>query len=317
MTIRKKKLLIIGYFLIAIQLAHLSDSARAQSYSQIKLDANRIPWTQLRYGIRNFSVEVNMKVQLESLPADEVEAALIESPQGVPLGPSSPESYKLTVKREVDLIFKRPVETMNQVWFSPQDATAFGRYRLRRGNDDFKKVYRFTKRGVFRHRREPKDKQEILKEPEEWTDVKDTFYAHNLTELGCTNVSDRLLLIYIAAAADIQENDRPLSLCVFGKRKLFHVKLKPSGILPIKVDFIEKKPGKETHRQEKMRGLRIELEVSSLRSDQGIEENFSLLGMHKNIAFHIDPETKLVLQISGENSSGRKGTLKLKEVYFK
>jgi hypothetical protein len=313
----RKKMMFLGYFLIATQLANFLDSARAQSCSQIKLDADRIPWVQLVYGIRNFSVEVDTQVQLESLPAAEVEAALIESPQGVPLEVASPQSYKITVKNVVDPIFKPPVETINQVWFSPQDATALGRFRLRRGQDGFKKVYRFTKQGVFRHRREPKDPQEILKEPEKWTDVKDTFYAYDLTKLGCPNVSDRLLLIYIASAADIQENDRPISLCVFGKRKLFQVQLKPSEIRSIKADFIENKQGKETRRQEKMRGLIIELEVSSLRSDQGIEENFSLLGLHKNIAFHIDPETKLLLQISGETSAGRKGILKLKEVYYK
>jgi len=313
----RKKLLIIGYILVAIQSANLLDSARAQSFSQIKLDADRIPWVHLEYGIRKFSVTVSTQVQLESLPTAEVESALIESPQGVPLESSSPQSYKITVKKVVDPIFKPPVETVNQIWFSPQDATALGRSRLRRGQDDFKKVYRFTKQGVFRHRREPKDQREILKEPEKWTDVKDTFYAYNLTKLGCPSVSDRLLLIYIASVADIQENDRPISLCVFGKRKLFHVLLKPSGILPIKADFIEKKKGKETRRQEKMRVLKIELEVSSLRSDQGIEENFSLLGLHKNIEFHVDPATKLLLQISGENSAGRKGTLKLKEVHYK
>jgi hypothetical protein len=316
MTVRKK-LMFLGYFLIATQLANFLDSARAQSFSQIKLDADRIPWAQLAYGVRKFSVEVNMQVQLASLPTAEVEAALIESPQGVPLEIASPQSYKITVKKVVDPIFKPPVETMNQVWFNPQDATALGRSRLRRGQDDFKKVYRFTKQGVFRHRREPKDEQEILKEPEKWTDVKDTFYTYNLSKPGCPIVSDRLLLIYIASAADIQENDRPISLCVFGKRKLFHVQLKPSGIRSIKADFIENKQGEKTRRQEKMRGLKIELEVSSLSSDQGIEENFSLLGLQKDIAFHIDPATKLLLQISGETSAGRKGTLKLKEVYYK
>ena len=40
-----------------------------------------------------------------------------------------------------------------QVWFDPDDATAFGRTRLRQGKDDFKKIYRFTQQGVFRHRR--------------------------------------------------------------------------------------------------------------------------------------------------------------------
>ena len=316
MTVRKN-LLILGCIIIAVQLAIFCDSARAQSYSQIKLDADRISWVQLKFGIRKLSVAVNTQVQLQSLPAAEVEAALLASPQGEPLKTAKPEAYMMSVKNIVDPIFKPPIETMNQVWFNPQDATALGRLRLRRGQDDFEKAYRFTKQGVFRHRREPKDQEEILQEPEKWTDVKDTFYAYNLTKLECPSVIDRLLLIYIASAADIKENDRPISMCVFGKRKLFHVRLKPSGFQSIKADFIEKRLGKETRRQEKIRGLKFELEISSLRLDQSIEENFSLLGLHKKIAFHVDPATKLVLQISGENSSGRKGTLRLKEVYYK
>jgi hypothetical protein len=87
---------------LAIQLANFFDSARAQSYSQINLDADRIPWVHLTFGIRKFSVAVNTQVQLVSLPAAEVEAALIESLQGEPLEASSPESYMISVKKVVD-----------------------------------------------------------------------------------------------------------------------------------------------------------------------------------------------------------------------
>ena len=136
----------------------------------------RLPtWTQLSYRIKNFSAEVDVQVQLESLPAAEVEAALIKSPQGVPIKvwqtTESNKNHRPILGR---FIFKSPVKTINHVWFNPKDATALGRIRLRRGNADFKNVYRFTEQGVFRHQREPKDQQETSKQPEKWTDVKDT-----------------------------------------------------------------------------------------------------------------------------------------------
>jgi len=316
MTVRKK-LLTFVYILMVIQLAGFSNSARAQSYSQIKLDANRVPWVQLTYGIRNFSVEVNTKVQLESLPAAEVEAALIENSQGVPLRASSPESYKITVNKMVDSIFKPPVKTVNQVWFNPQDATALGRIRLRRGNDDFKKVYRFTEQGVFRHRREPKDQQETPNEPEKWTDVKDTFYAYNLTKLGCPNVSERLLLIYIASAAEISKSNQILSFCVFGKRQLFDVRLRPEGLHSLKINLTEKTKQREVRRQGQVKALKIALEAQPLESDLEELESFSFLGFHEEIAIFIDPATNLPIQLSGKIPKIGKVTIELRKVQLR
>jgi hypothetical protein len=299
---------------MGIQLAGLSKSTIAQSYSQIKLDLKRVPWTQLSYRIKKFSVEVNAQVQLESLPAAEVEAALIKSPQGDPIEVLSPESTRISVYYDVDPIFLSPVKTINHVWFNPMDATALGRIRQRRGNEDFKKVYRFTQQGVFRHRREPKDQQETPKEPEKWTDVKDTFYAYNLEQLGCPNVTERTVLIYIASAAELSKSMQPQSFCVFGRRQLFHVRLKPEELHSLKVDFIEKSQQGEMRRQGEVEALKIALEVQPLASDLEKVEDFSFLGFQENIAIFIDPVTGLPIQISGIISKVGNVTIKLAEV---
>lgn len=317
MTVRKKILLSFVYIFMVIQLAGFSNSAQALSHSPIRLDANRVPWIHLEYGAKRFSVEVTATVQLESLPAADVEAALIESTQGVPLGASRPESYKITVNKIVDSIFRSPVKTLNQVWFNPQDATALGRIRLRRGKDDFKKVYRFTKQGVFRHRREPKDKQETLNEPEKWTDVKDTFYAYNLAKLGCPNVSERLLLIYIASAAEISKSNQILSLCVFGKRQLFNVRLRPEGLHSLKINFTEKIKQREVRRQGQVKALKIALEAQPLESEMEELESFSFLGFHEEIAIFIDPATNLPIQLSGKIPKVGNVTIKLLEVQLR
>jgi hypothetical protein len=313
MRIRNKLLLLVLFFVV-IPLTGLSNSTRAQSYSQIKLDPTRVPWTYLSYRINNFSAEVSVQVQLESLPAVEVEAALIKSPQGFPIKVWRPDPNRITVHYMVDSIFKSPVKTINQVWFNPKDATALGRLRLRRGEADFKKVYRFTEQGVFRHQQEPKDQQETSKQPEKWTDVKDTFYPYDLNQLGCPNITERLVLIYIASAAEISKSMQPLSFCVFGRRQLFHVRLKPEGVHSLKVDLIEKKQHGEIRRQGEVEALKIALETQPLASDLKEVEDFSFLGFHEDIAIFIDPVSELPIQVSGEIPMVGNVTIKLHEV---
>jgi hypothetical protein len=312
----KKSVLLILCFM-GFQLAGLSKSAIAQSYSQIKFDLKRVPWTQLSYRIKKFSVEVNAQVQLTSLPAAEVEAALIKSPQGDPIEVLRPESTMISVYYNVDPIFLDPVKTINHVWFNPDDATALGRIRQRRGKEDYKKVYRFTQQGVFRHRREPKNQHETSKQPDRWTDVRDTFYAYDLAQLGCPNVTERTVLIYIASAAEISKSMQPLSFCVFGRRQLFHVRLKPEGLHSLKVDFIEKSSQGETRRQDEVTALKLALEVQPLASDLEKVEDFSFLGFHKNIAIFIDPVASIPIQISGIISTVGNVTIKLAEVQLR
>ncbi len=71
--------------IVLLPFIGLFELLRAEPSSQIQLDPKRVPWTQLLYKIESFSADVDTQVQLESLPAAEVEAALIKSPQGAPI----------------------------------------------------------------------------------------------------------------------------------------------------------------------------------------------------------------------------------------
>jgi len=316
MMIRK----VLLSFVLLISLFGLGDdsnSSWAQSYSQLGLDANRVPWAKLFYQAKNFMVDVTVDMHLESHSADEVKAALIESQQGAALPIPSEGAYKLTNNIIIDSIFQPPVKIANQVWFDPKDATALGRMRLRRGEDDFKKIYRFTQQGVFRHRIEPKDQQEAREDPEKWTDVRDTFYSYSLDQLGCVNASERLLLTYIVSAVEQLENNKPLFLCIFGKRQLFQVQLKSAGLHSVKIDYIEKKQQTEHRRQDEVEAHKILLESQPLKSDLEKVENFSFLGFHREIAFYVHPASRLPIQISGVIPRAGRVTVKLHEVQLR
>jgi hypothetical protein len=310
-------MMLVFTLFLSIQFADLLKSTRAKSYSQIDLEPKRVSWTTLSYRAKKLTADVNTQVSLESLPKAEVEATLIKSAEGVPIKISRPKAYKLTVNRVVDSLFSSPVTSTSKVWFNPRDATALGRERLRVGKKDFKKTYRFTDQGVFRHRREPKGRQEALKQPENWTDVRDTFYRHDLGQMGCANVTERLILIYIVSAADLSENMQPLSFCVFGRRKLFHVQLIPDGMHSLKVDFIEKSHQGEIYRQDEVDALKIDFQIQPLASELDEDEEFSFLGFEKDIAIFIDPATRIPLQLSGKIPNVGNETVKLHEVWLR
>ncbi|HSM74326.1 MAG TPA: hypothetical protein VK852_06820, partial [Desulfobacterales bacterium] len=287
--------------------------ARAQD----GLRPERVPWESLRYRAKNLMVELTADMQLQPLPTDQAQAALLESAQGAPVAASGPQTLHLGLQMMIDFAFRKPVNITNALWFNPDDAAALGRYRLRRGEGDFEKIYRFTETGVFRSNREPQTKVEAQGDPETWPDFPDNFYPHDRAALGCSGVTDRLALVYIVSASEGLQRGQPLSLCVFGKRQLHRVLLQPQGLHSLKVDYVEKKPQAQTRRNGELKVLKIALTAEPMASQLDEPENFSFLGLHKNIALFIDPATKLPLQVVGDISAVGSATLKLLEVRLK
>ena len=298
MTYRKGKLIVFGLSILLSCNIH-SRPAHAQSSSRPLYDPGRIPWTELTFHAKNFWVEVSTTVQLTSIPVSEVESQLLAAPQGMPIKPTSSQVSQMTIRTTIDPIFRSPVTIYNRIWFDPTDASALGRVRLRRGEDDFKKMYRFTRQGVFRHQIEPKDKKEALLAPENWTHESDNHYAYDPAELGCSGVTERTLLIYILAAADLSKIDNPISLCVFDKRQLHRVQLKKSSLHPIAVNYIVKKQQSVTRNEITIKALKIEIITKPMESDLDEPENFSFLGFQRDISLYIDPVSHLPIQTSG------------------
>ena len=303
-----------GFFLIMASLVFFTVPTSAQPYSPLNLDASRIQWNYLFYEVKSPSADVITEVRLESPTQAEAQAALIEARQGNPVPVPAGGCRKITVNTTIDSMLHPPVKSVDHLWFDPQDATGLGRVRLRQGDEDFKKVYRFTKQGVFRHQKEPKDQKEASTEPDQWTKVIDTFYSYDADRLGCPNIVDRLLMIYIASTSGLLKNNQTLSLCVFGKRQLFRVKLRPAGLHPLRVDYMEKKAQGEDRRQYEVKAVRIDLEAKALESDLEKEENFSFMGFVNKISFFMDPDRNLPIEIRGDTPVVGGITLKLKEV---
>ena len=172
------KWLAIALPLVLILLGINFNASQAQSKSPLALDANKIRWSHLVFGAKSVWVDVKVDVRMEPQSKSKMQTELLENRQGDAIPIPDAGGYRLTTNIETDAAFKAKVNKNNLVWFIPHDGTALGRFRLRRGKDDFKKVYRFTRQGVFRHRQEPKKKQEAPEQvpvsegsPEEVIDI--------------------------------------------------------------------------------------------------------------------------------------------------
>jgi hypothetical protein len=313
----KKNNLSIFCLVILLGLGAYSSPTWAQSNSHLRLDATRVSWTDISFHAKNFWVEVSTDIHLRSLRASDLDAVLLASPKGTPIKPQTPQAAEMTITTTIDPSFRSPVNIHNKIWFNPEDAAALGRVRLRRGDDHFKKMYRFTHQGVFRHRIEPKNKQEASLEPGRWTDIKDSFYPYDLTRLGCPIVSERSLLIFIIAAVDFSSNNDPLSLCVFGKRQLHRVQLQKQGLYPLSVNYIEKTQQTTTRKKGTLNTLKITITADPMDSGLKQAENFSFLGFHSDIVIYIEPTSGLPIQAEGVIPTIGTAQLRLNEVIWR
>lgn len=316
MDFKKNNLAVFG-LMILMCFGSLEDAARAQSGDHLKLDPARITWSNLSFHAKNFWVEVSTDVQLRTLEASELVKVLPASNRGDPIKPLTAEAAEMTIQTTIDPNFRSAVSIFNRIWFNPTDASALGRIRLRRGEDDFKKMYRFTRQGVFRHQIEPKDKKEALLAPENWSHENDNFYAYDPARLGCAGITERSVPIYILSVADLSQIDKPISLCAFGKRQLHHVQLRKEGKQRIKANYFEGPPGKGVRIEKEVEALKIAIDAEPMESELTESENFSFLGFHRDIAIYIDPASRLLLKASGIISGVGKVDLTLHEVQLK
>jgi hypothetical protein len=313
----RKILPAIVCILAFFQLICFAGQGWGQSFSHLNLDPDQVLWSRLSFRAKRAVVDVKVDVRLAPFSTAEFESIWRTNPQSIPLPSLGQEVYDINVNRVIDHIFSPPVTLSNQVLFEPNQAAALYRVRLRRGKDDIKRTYWFSREGVHRLRTKPSTKREASRDPAKWTDARTSFYTYDLTQLGCPHVTDPMLLIYLLSAAQINKRGESLSLCVFGKQQLHRLRMRVEGLQTLEVDYFENREEGKVRKKGKVDGLRITLEAQPLQSDLKNAENFSFLGFHKDITIDIDPELRIPLQISGRIPTVGAVALKLSGVRMK
>jgi hypothetical protein len=286
----------------------------ANSAKGLDLDPTQVSWSALSYEGKGSKAKMKSSIRLAPYSSEEFKALWQANPKSLPLPAAEEQGYRLEVRANVDLPLTPTVKLTDQTWFDPKEAKALYRIRERRGKDDFKNTYWFTREGVHRYHLEPKSRSEASKKPEQWTVKKTSLYGFDLNELGCQQVSESSLLAYMVSAYFTDKNKEPLSVCVFGRRQLHQVQMEVAGVQSVTVDYNENKGGTKAGKKGAIEVLRVRLTTKPLKSTLKSPEEFSFLGLEKNISIDLENKSGVPVQVNGDVPKAGTVNLKLNAV---
>ena len=310
---RRKIAGLTGFGMILNLLIFVGATA-AQSQTALASDPHQVLWARLGFEAKRILSSVRIEVDLKSLSASGAETELIASQRGDPVQPASAGVYYLKVDRTIEPAIGKTVKLQDRIWFNPDNAAAIQRIRLRRGKDDSKKTYRYTRQGVFRLRNEPKDEKEARLEPEEWTDRRENFYPFDAQASDCTVVKDPAVLLYLVSTAAMIQKTDPVSLCIFGKKKVHHILLRRDGVQALDVEYQKTSSANEISRKGMVEAVKFILEAQPEESGTDRGEDFAFLELKKKIIFYVDPVSRMPLRIIGSTAVAGRMELNLREV---
>jgi hypothetical protein len=86
---------------------------------------------------------------------------------------------------------------------------------------------------------------------------------------------------------------------VLGKRQLHRVQLRNEGTLPIKVNYLEKRRQPEIRKEGTVKAFKMIITAQPIERFSEEAEQFSFLGLHKDITIYLEANSLMPLQVSG------------------
>jgi len=270
-----------------------------------------VPWTDLTFTGSKFFTSLNVKIQLG--PGTLLSAASAEKTGNDPADCSETDndSTLLTLKWSLKgLIAQGQYEV--KVWFNTADGLPYKRIRFRNDDDPWVKSYCWEDEGVRRLKIKPVGSAEIKQQPTRWTERKKSFYEYPQKQTNCSSITDASLIFYILSTLDLSSEKSPYEICVFGKKQLHRLTIRQVKSSPIEVSYKTRTASqkKETIKDQ-ITPLVYSIKTEAIPTGNMEPENFSLLGLHKDIRIYMDPEKRIPVRISGNNNSIGKLELEL------
>jgi hypothetical protein len=314
MLLPKNYLVSVGLVLLLI-LDLSVNLCQAQSSAPDKFESPPIPWSLLSYQANSIFGKVTTEIRLAALPAEEAADLLIAVPQGGEVLPELDSTIMtITVHSDIKPLFGSNEILKAQAWYDPKDVKVLQRDRLRLGKERWQKSYRFTNQGVFRLRTKPQNSKEDELPPEQWTRIREAFYAYNHEGRNCAAVLEPSGLIYLVSANDFKIQELPLNLCVFNKKQLHRLNVSFAGHRRLAVNYLEKTGGNQIRREKHIDAVKISFQPRALVPEDKESEEFSFLGLKGDFDIYLDKASNLPVLVSGKISTLGKVDIKLQEV---
>ena len=272
------------------------------------LDPSRVDWTNLSYKARVLFFRMNIDVQLNQIPLAKSKAALLAPKQGEATMPQSDPGYRIDLDTK---ILRR--KSFISLWFDP-DGAAFQRTQTDTGKKHRVKTYRILNNGFYSFQAKPRDSEKELP-PEQWTDIGEGSKEFDKLAPAGTIITEPTALYYLVSASPLNKPGDTFEQHIFTKHGIYKLDLHALEYQNIEVKFDSNQSGqKRTVYNDEFRALHIRMNGSAI--DPAVQSDFKLLGLKGDIDLYMDPETRVLVQISGKLDIVGHTDIKLRSITF-
>jgi len=255
------------------------------------LDPQRIRWHQLHFTAAKLFARGTATIRLTEELRSKAEARFIEPPAHRGIEAASPQLIRLDLESAFG-----GRESMISLWLDPVNGRALELLKLRRGSKAYQKTLRFTRNGLFSHRRAPLEHNEAGRPPESWGKVEEEFRPHFKTT-SCPVITTPSALFYLASATDLVVGDTLLFCAVSGK-SLSRVEVRATDRKDLRVEYTRNTPGGPRTVQGVTETLRLVVTARPL-DPQKNEDTFKFLGLKSNIELFLDLKDRMPVEVRG------------------
>lgn len=192
---------------------------------------------------------------------------------------------------------------VEKIWFEEMSVRPKKRVRLNYNTPPWIKSYCWQDKGVRRQNTFPGSPDENKRPPTEWTKRNVSFYEYPEEVAECETVSDPSLVFYLLSTLEPISQQKPFTMCVFGKKQLHQLTIAQEKQSSLKVSYKIHSPAQEDAVKEQISPIVFSITEKTYAPGGMKPETFSFLGLHKNIRIYMDQEKRLPVKITGKNNS--------------
>ena len=287
-------------FILSVYLLIVATPGHTQGDKTHGVDTDLVFWKSLSFETKNFFVTLNTNIHFEIFTAEKIKTSLIQTPEGTALQASGPKIFVITVESVIDPLMGSTEYIQSKAWCDPINMAALQRIRLRQGEKDWQKTYRFTCKGVFRRKKETTPSAKTNLSVKRQTDISESFYPYDFKKTECLYVLEPSEMFIIASLFAGSLESESLNLCVFSKKQAYHIDVHASELKRLKVDYIEKSTKNEVRRNGYIDSIKISFKIRPSAKKNQQNNEFSFLGLKGDFDIYIDEASRIPILVSGQ-----------------
>lgn len=255
-----------------------------------------VPWVELRFSAHKFFLSAATILRVQQVDASTLARTLRTPPRGEPVPLTSPQAVALT--SETDLPFGRN-ETVT-TWLDPTSGAAIQADKVTRGHNPYRKVFRYTDRGVYMWRSAPADPKAAAEDPAAWTRRSESFQESPIAPPAGLPITESYALLYLASAARLDRPESKLRLVILSDARLVELDFSASELIRKRLAFDEAWPGGERRRDGEFLLRKVRVTARPLdATGAGPDVDLGFLGMRGDLTILVEASTGIPVEVSG------------------